>query len=139
MNAVHLLENKMSTVQKYLLSLSAFRSYTKEEILTDPIKRSALERQLYLLTQSTIDLAEAVVSHKKLRKPSTYKENFEILNEAGLITKKLTEKMSKMAGFRNIIAHEYITLDPEKLYEVLLSGPREIHKLLNELKTSLKI
>lgn len=133
MNAVHLLENKISTVRKYLLSLDAFKAYTKEEILSDPMKRSALERQLYLLTQSTIDLAEATVSHKKLRKPSTYKENFEILNEAKIISKEVMGKMVKMTGFRNIIAHEYIALDPEKLYEVLITGPKDIQDFLNEL------
>lgn len=137
MNAVHVLENKISTVRKYLLGLDAFQTYTKEEILSDEMKLRALERQLYLLTQATIDLAGAVLSKKKLRKPTTYKENFEILNEAGLISKELLEKMTKMTGFRNILAHQYVALDNNKLYDVLVNSSKDIGFFLDELEGNL--
>ena len=137
MNAAHVLENKISTVRKYLLGLNAFQTYSKEEILSDDMKLRALERQLYLLTQSTIDLAEAVLSKKRLRKPLTYKENFEVLSEAGLISKVLLEKMINMAGFRNILAHQYVALDNDKLYDVLVTSSKDIGLFLNELEDNL--
>lgn len=137
MNAVHVLENKISTVRKYLIGLNAFQTYSKAEILSDEIKLRALERQLYLLTQSAIDLAETVISHKRLRKPMTYKENFEVLNEAGFISKELFEKMAKMTGFRNILAHQYVALDTDKLYEVLTTSSKDVNLLLNELEEKL--
>ncbi|MEK9159234.1 MAG: DUF86 domain-containing protein [Patescibacteria group bacterium] len=137
MNAAHVLENKISTVRKYLLGLNAFQTYSKEEILSDDMKLRALERQLYLLTQSTIDLAEAVLSKKRLRKPMTYKENFEVLSEAGLISKVLLEKMINMAGFRNILAHQYVALDNDKLYDVLVTSSKDIGLFLNELEDNL--
>ena len=137
MNAAHVLENKISTVRKYLLGLNAFQTYSKEEILSDDMKLRALERQLYLLTQSTIDLAEAVLSKKRLRKPMTYKENFEVLSEAGLISKVLLEKMINMAGFRNILAHQYVALDNDKLYDVLVTSSKDIGLFLYELEDNL--
>ena len=58
---------------------------------------------LYLVSQLAIDLAEAVVAFKDLRKPTTLSKSFYILNEERIISDSLAEKMAKIAGFRNII------------------------------------
>ena len=134
MNAVHILENKISSVQGYLDGLKNYDKYTEKEIEEDIMIRRALERDLYLLTQSTIDLAEAVVSYKKLRKPSAYKETFEILRDAGLIDNELTNKLTRMVGFRNVIAHEYIDLSYKRTYEVLIKDHQDIKEFLAQLK-----
>ena len=70
-----------------------------------------MERYLDIAIQSTIDLAEAIISYRNFRKPATMTEAFYILNEEELISQELTKKPVKMAGFRNIIAHDYEKID----------------------------
>ena len=72
------IENKISLVRKYLKILDGFKSFSRQEIEEDEKIKGALERYLYLAAQAAIDLAEAVISFKKFRKPTTLRESFDI-------------------------------------------------------------
>ncbi len=126
------IENKISSAKKYLKILERYNKYSIEEIKKNIDIRGALERYLYLAAQSAIDLAEAMVAFKKLRKPTTMSENFYILEEEKLIPKRLAENLVQMVGFRNIIAHDYEEINYDIVYDVLC------HKL-QDIKVFLKL
>jgi uncharacterized protein YutE (UPF0331/DUF86 family) len=130
MTNINVIENKISSVRKYLKILDGFKKYTREEIENNLNIKGALERYLYLVAQATINLAEAIVSYKKLRKPSTMGETFHILNEEGIIKKELTEKMVGMTGFRNAIAHDYEKINYDIVYDVLQNRLVNIEEFL---------
>lgn len=44
---------------------------------------------------------------------------FEILNQARLLSAPLSQKLSELAGFRNVLVHLYWKLDLEEIYKVL--------------------
>jgi len=121
------IENQISVIKKYLKILENYKKYSKEEIEENLDIRGAVERYLYLVVQATIDLAEAVISLKDFRKPRSFAESFLILEEEKIIDKRLAEHLVKMVGFRNILAHDYIEIDYEIVYDVL-------HKRLEDIK-----
>lgn len=124
------IENKISSVKKYLKILERYKKYSKEEIVKDIDLRGAAERYLYLAAQATIDLAEAVISLKEFRKPTTMSENFYILEEEGIIEKELTENLVNMVGFRNIVAHDYEKINYDIMYNILVNRLRDIKEFL---------
>ena len=130
------IENKISATQKYLKILERYKKYTEKEIEEDLDIRGAFERYIYLAIQSAIDLAEAVISYKNLRKPSTMSEAFYILNEEGIISSDLKTKMSKMVGFRNLIAHDYDEINYEIAYSILQEGLNDIYEFLRTISVS---
>lgn len=81
--------------------------------------RDALERVLFLVVQSCIDLGEMLIAHRQLRKPASQGEIFEILEEQKIIPHELKEKLVKMTGFRNVIAHDYERVNYDRVFEVL--------------------
>ncbi len=107
MTNVAVIENKISSIIKYLDQLEEFKKFSKEEIISDAVRLRALERYLYLVTQASIDLAEAIISLKQWRKPVTMSESFSILSEKEVIDSDLSGKMTRMVGFRNVMAHDY--------------------------------
>ena len=107
MTSSSVIENKISSVKKYLKILENYKGYSKDELEKDINIKGAVERYLYLAIQSTIDLAEAVISYKEIRKPATLGETFYILEEEKIIDTKLREELVKMVGFKNIIAYDY--------------------------------
>ena len=125
MTNINVIENKISSIKKYQKILERYKKYSKKEIEDDIDIRGAAERYLYLLTQSTIDLAEAIISYKNFRKPSTMSEAFYILNEEKMISKELTQKMVKMVGFRNVIAHVYENIDYNIVYNVMKNSQKD--------------
>lgn len=125
-----MIENKISEARKYLAILERYKQYSQEKIVNDVDIKGALERYLYLAAQSVIDLADAIIAYKKLRKPTTLSESFFILNEEKIISKELTEKMVKMTGFRNTIAHDYGKLNYDIVYNTLHNNLKDIEEFL---------
>jgi uncharacterized protein YutE (UPF0331/DUF86 family) len=125
-----IIENKISLVKKYIRILDDYKEYSKDEIQDDQTIRGAVERYLYLMSQATIDLAEAIISYKKLRKPTSMSESFSILNEEKIISVGLTNKMMKMVGFRNVVAHDYDKINYDIVYDVLQYRLKDIEEFL---------
>ena len=135
MTNLSVIENKISSVRKYLEILERYRTYSQKEIADDIDRRGAVERYLYLAMQATIDLAEAVIAFKNLRKPSTMSESFHILAEADILSQDLTGQMVGMTGFRNVIAHDYENLNYDIVYDVLQNRLKSIGDFLEAIKT----
>lgn len=121
MTNIEVVENKISAIEKYLKILKRYQDFSLKKIEKNIDLKGALERYLYLICQASIDLAESFIAFKKFRKPTTFTEAFYILEEEKVIDQKLTEQLTNMVGFRNIIAHDYEKLDYEIVYDVLLN------------------
>jgi len=139
MTSIATIENKISSLQKYLKILERYKKYSRKEIENNVDIRGATERYLYLATQAAIDLAEAALSYKNLRKPTTMNESFYILNEDNIISDELREKMVKMTGFRNAIAHDYAKIDYDIVYDILQNRLSDIKTLQKIIAENLKI
>ena len=131
MSSIDVLENKISAIKKYLKILQGYKKFKAEKIKQDVYIRGGLERYLYLVSQSAIDLAEGVIAYQKLRKPSTMAECFDILYENKIISKTMVDKMTKMTGFRNIVAHDYEDIDYDIVYNVLMYKLIDIERFAN--------
>ena len=139
MSNLKVIENKISSIRKYLKILQRYKKYSKKEIEGNVDIKGAVERYLYLAIQSTIDLAEAIIAYKNLRKPTTMSEAFYILNEEGLIPVRLTAELAKMAGFRNLVAHDYEKIDYDIVVDVLQNKLKDIDKFLKRISARLRI
>ena len=115
--------------------MERYEKYSKEEVENNIDIRGAVERYLYLVVQSTIDLAESIIAYKKLRKPTTMAESFHILYETEMIPLELMQKLVQMTGFRNAIAHAYEDLDYGIVIDVLHNGKKDIAEFLNVIAT----
>lgn len=137
MTNIAVIENKISSIKKYLKILENYKKYSIKEIKGDLNIKGALERYLYLATQATIDLADAFISFKNFRKPTTLSESFYILNEEKIISSKLTEKLVSMTGFRNIIAHDYEKINYDIVYDTLQNRLKDIEKFISVIKRNI--
>ncbi len=134
MTNLSVIENKISAIRKYLKILERYKGYSRKQIEENIDIRGAVERYLYLATQAVIDLAEAVIAYKDFRKPTTMSEAFYILNEEDIIPPQLTEKMVRMAGFRNIMAHDYEKINYDIVYEILQNRLKDIEEFIEKIE-----
>ncbi|MEK7665200.1 MAG: DUF86 domain-containing protein [Patescibacteria group bacterium] len=133
-------ENKITSAQKYLKILSVnFKKFSRREIEENNIIKGSVERYLYLAAQSAIDIAESFISLRNFRKPTTLREGFEILEEEKIISVELREKMIKMTGFRNVVAHDYEKIDYDKVYDILQNRLGDIEEFVFEIKKALNL
>ncbi len=120
------IENKISAIREYLDILERYKQYSVEEITNNVDIRGAVERYLHLATQATIDLAEAFISAKNFRKPTTLSESFYILKDKDVINEELYRKLINMAGFRNVIVHDYRKIDYNLVHNILHKNLEDI-------------
>ncbi len=138
MSTITVIENKISSVKKYLGLLEGFKKYSREELFGDTTIVGAFERYLYLVTQATIELGESYIAYRNYRKPTTMWETFAILRENGIIGSDLEKKLSDMTGFRNALAHDYNELDPSILYGALHDSLGDIMIFVSVMEERLK-
>jgi len=133
MTELDVIEKIVSNIKKYLSILNNYKNITVEDLQNDFTLRGAVERYLYLAVQATIDLAEALISYKDLRRPSTFSESFEILNEHNIISKSTKTNMIQMARFRNRIAHDYGDMNYNIVHDILINRITDIDIFLEEI------
>ena len=113
-------------VAKKLAEIETFVRELRE--LADPaaISTSVKEQRFVLHTlqlaiQAALDAASHVVSDERLGEPERNRELFTLLTGAGWIHAELGTRLEEMAGFRNVLVHEYASVDLEIVRDVLQS------------------
>ncbi|WP_410508383.1 DUF86 domain-containing protein [Methanosarcina hadiensis] len=111
-----------------------YQSISLEELKIDRDKRNMVLHAMLVSIQAAIDIATGLIAKEGLGKPTTYRETFEILGQAGLISENLAEELSDLAGFRNVLVHIYWQLDLNQVYGVLQNDLKTLKSFLKEVK-----
>lgn len=115
-----------------------YQSISIEDFLKERDLRNMVLHALLVSIQAAIDIANHLISEKGQRRPANYREAFQILCEAGLISEDLAGELSNLAGFRNVLVHVYWGLDMETIYGILQNDREPLRNFRDEVKTILR-
>ena len=121
-------------------SLSDWERYqfiSLDELHTDRDKRNMVLHALLVSIQAAIDIANHLIAERKLRKPTTYRESFEILREESLLPNDLAEKLVELAGFRNVLVHVYWRLDIDVVHTIVQRNLDSLRSFVHTIKNLL--
>ena len=118
------IQQKSSRVIEYLELIDSIKGDCEKRFIVDPIYRGAMLHYLYLMADTCIALAEQIIRDKKLRPPQSYHEAFDILGDAGILTPEFAYSFSKIAGFRNFLAHDYEQVEAKVICNEVLNKHR---------------
>lgn len=121
-----ILAERTMAVQRHLRRVSERLPESAEKMLPSTDASDAVVLHLWQATQIVIDLAMAACLSLKLGTPSSYADAFRMLEKAGVLDRGLANRLVRAAGFRNIVAHAYETLDMRRVYEAASSGPPDL-------------
>jgi uncharacterized protein YutE (UPF0331/DUF86 family) len=127
------LARKLEYLRKQLEQLEPYRALSQEEIFSEIEKRYTVERLLELSIQSVIDCGRLLVSLEDWRKLRDERDAFLILVERKVIDEDLAERLLRAKGFRNILVHEYVDIDPTLLFSHLRSGVEDLWVFAQQL------
>lgn len=114
-----LIFRKLADLELYVSQLSEFRGLSVEAYCDDWKVQRIVECTLEMAIELCVDLANHIIADRRLRVPSTYAEAFEVLGEASLLDAELSASMIRMAGFRNLVVHEYARIDAQAVVRIL--------------------
>ena len=130
--------NKIATIEKCISRVYEEYSGFEEEFLENYTTQDSVVLNIERAAQASIDIATHIVRVKKLGLPQSSREVFILLNEHKVITKKTSENMQKMVGFRNIAVHNYQKLNLDIVCHIIQVKLDDFKKFNAELLQSSK-
>jgi uncharacterized protein YutE (UPF0331/DUF86 family) len=127
---------KLTLLEDNIAELEGFRlKYSLDTITKETTIQWALRYGLLESIQIVIDISCNLVAVHNLGNAQTYSDCIDILERFSMLDKPLAAKIKSMAGLRNILVHEYVKIDIEKLYQMLdyLGDFREFAKAVRGL------
>ncbi len=112
-------EKRLFKLEKSLRKLRELSKFSWGEYIKDEGIRDRAERNLQIAAQICIDIGSHIIADREYRPPCSYGDIFMVLAEEGLLSETLANTMKQIAGFRNILVHDYLEVDPKIVFDSL--------------------
>ncbi|MBS4029895.1 MAG: DUF86 domain-containing protein [Clostridiales bacterium] len=128
------LKQRLLLLCEYIDDLENAGGISYEEFLQDKVTRRYIERTLQLAIEACLDIGGHIIADLRLREPEDNKDIFTVLVENGFLKEEKKDDYQKMIGFRNVIVHDYVRLDAEIVFRVLLGSIDDLRDFARAIK-----
>ncbi len=135
---IKLIEDRIGFINKAiarLRKLSRLEELVFLEGDTPAIAESYLRRSL----EAIFDVGRHIMAKTAGKAAVEYKEIAKALGENGVVSKRLSEKLILMAGYRNRLIHFYHEVSDTELYVILRDHLNDMEEFVKEIKDFIKI
>ncbi len=126
---------KIALIQDDLRHLIQYEDLTIEKISEDFVSQAVIERVLERLIGRAIDINQHIIAEKggTLQNVTTYHDTFMRLVDLGIYPREFAEQIAKSAGLRNVLVHEYNTINPELLQKSIGDAIKEFNEYTKDV------
>jgi uncharacterized protein YutE (UPF0331/DUF86 family) len=128
------LAERAASLHRHLERVAEKLPQTAADLAASPDATDAVILHLWQATQIVIDLAVAACAAGNLGTPQSYADAFRRLQSAAVIDTPLADRLVRAAGFRNVVAHAYDTLDLARVFKAASEGPRDLVSFVASLE-----
>lgn len=130
---------KFQQLDESLRLLKKISDTPKEIFIKDKIIIGSAKYYLQISIECCLDVANHVIASEKFRAPRDYSDAFMIIQEEGLVSSDLGNRLRQMAKFRNRLVHLYGEIDDAYVYEYIKGELGDIEQfksiIINRYKT----
>lgn len=134
----HKIEAKIKRMRYYITLLDSYKKECHKRFTNDSMFEGALLHYLYLASDGCISIAEMMLKHKNIGASQSYYEAIDTLGEYNILPKEFAYSFTKIASFRNFLAHDYEKIDSLIICEEALSKLGEIQEYLQYIEDALE-
>lgn len=120
-------------VKEALRFLRESSAMGQEQVLKNPTFLGSIKYNLIVAIQGCIDICNHILAKKGGRAPQDYGDCFYLMSELGFLEKPLSERLVRMAKFRNLLIHLYWRVDDERVYRILVENLDDIDQFLEAM------
>ncbi len=128
-----ILAEKTAAVERHLRRVADRLPATPAELRPMTDAADAVIFHLWQAVQIVIDLGVTSCVRLGLGSPASYGEAFRKLAAAGFLDNALGDRLTRAAGFRNVVAHTYETIDMARVFQAASQGPADLRAFLAAL------
>jgi uncharacterized protein YutE (UPF0331/DUF86 family) len=97
-----------------------------------------IEHGLQLAIECVLDVGNQLIAGEHLGTPQSYREVIELLGQRGILPSDFVSAMRGMPGFRNILVHDYLAVDPGMVWDMLQAGPVQFREFIQYVAAHLR-
>lgn len=113
------IEERLAHLQDGLEVLSKYQGTTRQDLEDDTELRWLVQHGILTSVQVVLDLSNHLVAAMDVESPRDYRGAILALARLGILPTEFAERISGMAGLRNVIVHEYAAVDQSVVSNVL--------------------
>lgn len=124
---------KLGEIEARVGRLQELRPRSVDELIGSRDRLDLVCFNLFVAVQSCLDLASHVIADAGWAPPATMGDSFRVLAEHGVIAQGTAEALARAAGFRNVVAHGYATLDASLAFTAATDGLDDLQRFAGEV------
>jgi uncharacterized protein YutE (UPF0331/DUF86 family) len=129
---------RLQRLEEVISELQRLKSSGRELLRGSLSNMWAVERGLQLGAEIIFDIGNHVLSAEYGTSADDYKDIVRQLVQRGVLDQDLRDRLEGLAGFRNILVHDYLRLDPERVLEALARAPEDFTAFAREIRAWLE-
>lgn len=114
-----IVRDRLKALEEYTTILRSFVSTTRDQLEANPERRLAVLHAFQVSIECVQDVAAHLIATKRLGSPSNHTDAIDLLAAAGVISADLSGRIRGMPGFRNVVVHEYLSVDLDLVLQFL--------------------
>lgn len=115
----NVVERRLAHLLKSVDVLKGYQGLSLDELAATPRVYWAVQYGLQLCIQAVLDIAAHLVAALDAPLADDYRSYVVALGSLGVLPRPFAERIAAMAGFRNVLVHEYIDVDLAEVHRVL--------------------
>jgi len=128
------LTQRIQKLQEYVKILKEIQKESRNQFLEDYHVYGLAERYLQLAIECLLDIGNILIVEYGFKKPSIKQEIIEILEDEEVLPSDFTHRLAGIAGFRNLLIHDYVRIDRQRVYEYLQKNLGQFDNYLRYIK-----
>ncbi|CAI3701350.1 Conserved hypothetical protein, DUF86 [Clostridium neonatale] len=125
--------NKIETIERCINRINIVYENNPEN-LKDYTKQDSIMLNIQRACEASIDLAMHIISKKKLGIPQTSRDAFDVLSKSKTIDDKLSKNLKAMVGFRNIVVHDYQSINLKVVESMIAYNLKDFYDYIDAIK-----
>jgi uncharacterized protein YutE (UPF0331/DUF86 family) len=113
------IDRHLRDLEQMVAQLQRHQGRSLDELRADQLLSLAVERALQRAIQNLLDISIHLLSGAGINDWDDYRGAILKLGEAGVVPREFAERISGMAGLRNILVHGYLEVEIDKIWEIL--------------------
>jgi uncharacterized protein YutE (UPF0331/DUF86 family) len=111
------IKQRLKELDEILQELNKYREVELETIQVDLSQRWIVERGLIAAASVIFDIADHILAGHFSYYVDTYEGSLAALRDKAVISDNLYYQMKGLGGFRNILIHRYLGINPAEVFE----------------------
>jgi len=133
-----LIQARIDIIERNLKLLGEIALQGYENLKNSFRDELAAKHALQEAIEACLDVANHIISVKGFRRPTDYKDIFNVLREEKIISNELYKKLESMIKFRNLLVHRYGEIETKKLYQIMKLDLKDINEFVRQVLRIIK-